>query len=91
LNNSRTQGRGLFKIQLQDFKKVRILDVARISPLARIKLRKEAQKLLNKPRENFNKSVVEIDKILIGEYNQHTGSRLSYDELINELNNVMIR
>ncbi len=87
LSNSRSQGNGLRKIQLYEFKEVKVIDINKLSEQTIKKLELLGKELMNVSRyENAQTHIIEqIDLVLIDEYNEKTSSSLTVDELINEI------
>ena len=87
LSNSRSQGNGLRKIQLYEFKEVKVIDINKLSEQTIKKLELLGKELMFMSRyENGQTHIIEqIDLVLIDEYNEKTSSSLTVDELINEL------
>ena len=87
LSNSRSQGNGLRKIQLYEFKEVKVIDVNKLSEKTIKKLEFLGKELMNVSRyDNEQKHIIEqIDLVLIDEYNENTSSSLTIDVLNNEI------
>lgn len=87
LSNSRSQGNGLRKIQLYEFKEVKVIDINKLSEQSIKKLELLGKELMNVNRyENGQKEIIEqIDSVLIDEYNKKNGSSLTIDDLNNEI------
>ncbi|MDP2162500.1 MAG: Eco57I restriction-modification methylase domain-containing protein, partial [Flavobacterium sp.] len=87
LSNSRSQGNGLRKIQLYEFKEVKVIDINKLSEQAIKKLELLGKELMNVSRyENGQKHIIEqIDLVLIDEYNEKNSSSLTVVELNNEI------
>lgn len=87
LSNSRSQGNGLRKIQLYEFKEVKVIDINKLSEQTIKKLELQGKELMNVSRyENGQKQIIEqIDLVLIDEYNEKISSSLTVDELNNEI------
>ncbi len=87
LSNSRSQGNGLRKIQLYEFKEVKVIDINKLSEKNIKKLELLGKELMNVSRyENGQKQIVEqIDLLLIDEYNKINSSSITIDELNNEI------
>jgi len=87
LNNSRSQGNGLRKIQLYEFKEVKVIDVKNISSETIKELEGLGKSLMTSNRyDNQQNEIIEqIDSILLNEYNNYNNSSIGIDELINEL------
>jgi len=87
LNNSRSQGNGLRKIQLYEFKEVKIIDIKNFSSETIKELEGLGKSLMTSNRyDNQQNEIIEqIDSILLNEYNNYNNSSIKIDELINEL------
>jgi adenine-specific DNA-methyltransferase len=87
LNNSRSQGNGLRKIQLYEFKEVKIIDVRSISNKSINELEELGKLLLiaNRYDKQQNEIIEQIDIILLNEYNEYNNSSIEIKELKNEL------
>ena len=87
LSNSRSQGNGLRKIQLYEFKEVKVIDINKLSEKNIKKLELLGKELMNVSRyENGQKQIIEqIDLLLIDEYNKINSSSITVDELNNEI------
>lgn len=87
LSNSRSQGSGLRKIQLYEFKEVKVMDVNRLSEQTLKKLDSLGTELMNLNRyENEQRQIIEqIDLTLLNEYNEQYNSSVTIDELNNEI------
>ncbi len=87
LSNSRSQGNGLRKIQLYEFKEVKVIDINKLSEQTIKKLELSGKELMNVSRyENGQKYIIEqIYLVLIDEYNKINGSSITIDELNNEI------
>lgn len=87
LSNSRSQGNGLRKIQLYEFKEVEVIDINKLSEKNIKKLELLGKELMNVSRyENGQKQIIEqIDLLLIDEYNIINSSSITIDELNNEI------
>ncbi len=87
LNNSRSQGNGLRKIQLYEFKEIKVIDIKNISTESINELEGLGKSLMNSNRydNQQNEIVKQIDTILLNEYNNYNNSSIGIDELINEL------
>lgn len=88
LKNSRSQGIGLFKIQLKQFKDVPIINVNKLSEDARLKLNNLGKKFLNQNRDNCDSIISQIDEILIKEYNSYFDADINRNILINKINEI---
>lgn len=87
LSNSRSQGNGLRKIQLYEFKEVKVIDIKKLSEQTVNKLNLLGKELMNVSRyDNGQKHIInQIDLVLIEEYNEKNSSSLTIDELNNEI------
>lgn len=90
LDNSRSQGKGLYKIQLYDFKKVRIVNVDKLSTDSRIKLKQLGIQLAKSSRFTKKKEdlIDAIDSILLDEFNKYNNSNTTKDFLANSINKI---
>jgi adenine-specific DNA-methyltransferase len=88
LKHSRSQGKGLFKIQLYEFLKVPIININYLSIETINKLTELGQKLANCFRNNKENILSEIDVILINEYNQYNEANIGLHTLYEALNNI---
>lgn len=87
LNNSRSQGNGLRKIQLYEFKEIKVIDIKNISTESINELEGLGKSLMNSNRydNQQNEIIKQIDTVLLNEYNNYNDSSIGIDELINEL------
>lgn len=87
LNHSRNQGNGLRKIQLYEFREVKIIDVEKLSNHSSNELEKLGKSLMAANRyNNKQKKIIErIDSILLIEYNAHTNSSMSLEAVRTEI------
>lgn len=87
LSNSRSQGNGLRKIQLYEFKEVKVIDIKKLSKATISRLKLLGEELMNIDRyENGHQQIIErIDLVLIDEYNDTNDSSLTIDDLNNEI------
>src|SRR5690554_1611526 len=87
LSNSRSQGNGLRKIQLYEFKEVKVIDIKKLSKTAisRLKMLGEELMNINRYESGHQQIIVQIDLVLIDEYNGINNSLLTIDELNNEI------
>nr|WP_315231038.1 Eco57I restriction-modification methylase domain-containing protein [uncultured Flavobacterium sp.] len=87
LNNSRSQGNGLRKIQLYEFKEVKTIDVKKLSSTSIKKLEILSKSLMFANRyDNEQKETIEqIDSILLKEYNDYNDTSITIGELKNEI------
>jgi hypothetical protein len=77
----------LRKIQLYEFKEVKVIDINKLSEKNIKKLELLGKELMNVSRyENGQKQIIEqIDLLLIDEYNKINSSSITIDELNNEI------
>ena len=75
------------KIQLYEFKEVKVIDINKLSEENIKKLELLGKELMNVSRyENGQKQIIEqIDLLLIDEYNKINSSSITVDELNNEI------
>lgn len=87
MNNSRSQGNGLRKIQLYEFKEIKVIDIKNISSKSINELEELGKSLMISERYNNkqNEIIEQIDSILLNEYNNYNNAAIGADELINEL------
>lgn len=87
LNNSRSQGKGLRKIQLYEFKEIKVIDIKNISSETIKELEGLGKLLMISERydNQQNEIIKQIDAILLNEYNKYNNSSIGINELINEL------
>lgn len=87
LSKSRNQGNGLRKIQLYEFKEVKIIDINSISKESINQLEELGKSLIITKRydDQKNKIIRQIDHILLTEYNQYNNTSITNRELENEL------
>lgn len=87
LNNSRSQGNGLRKIQLYEFKEIKIIDVKKLSSQSIKELERLSKFLMFANRyDNEQKDTIEkIDTILLNEYNEYNDTSITIEELKNEI------
>lgn len=87
LSNSRSQGNGLRKIQLYEFKEVKVFDVNKLSEQTVNKLNLLGKELMKASRyDNGEMNIIKkIDLVLIDEYNEKNSSSLAIDDLNNEI------
>lgn len=87
LNNSRSQGNGLRKIQLYEFKEVKVIDIKNISSKSINELEELGKSLMiaNRYDNQQNEIIEQIDMILLNEYNEYNNSSFVIEELKNEL------
>ncbi|VAW17276.1 hypothetical protein MNBD_BACTEROID03-2814 [hydrothermal vent metagenome] len=87
LNNSRSQGNGLRKIQLYEFKEVKVVDTKNISSKSINELEELGKSLMiaNRYDNQQNEIIEQIDFILLNEYNEYNNSSIGIEELKNEL------
>lgn len=91
LRHSRSQGNGLRKIQLYEFKTVSIPNYKCFSRNAISELIKLGEKLqrIQRYSQEPNSIINEIDNVIIKEYNNTTGEDISLTEIHNELNELI--
>ena len=87
LNNSRSQGNGLRKIQLYEFREVKVIDIKNISSKSINELEKLGKSLMtaNRYDKQQNEIIEQIDFILLNEYNKYNNSSIELEELKTEL------
>lgn len=87
LSNSRSQGNGLRKIQLYEFKEVKVFDVNKLSEQTVNKLNLLGKELMKASRYDNGQIYIikKIDLVLIDEYNEINSSSLAIDDLNNEI------
>ena len=87
LNNSRSQGNGLRKIQLYEFKEIKVIDIKIISKKSINKLKVLGKSLMfsNRYGKQQNEIINKIDSVLLNEYNNYNNSSIEFEDLINEL------
>jgi len=87
LNSSRSQGNGLRKIQVYEFKEIAVVDIKKISNQSLKKLEELGQALMNSDRYNKheNEIIAQIDSVLLNEYNEYSNSSITVKELATEL------
>lgn len=87
LSNSRSQGNGLRKIQLYEFKEVKVFDVNKLSEQTVNKLNLLGKELMKASRYDNGQMYIikKIDLVLIDEYNEKNSSSLAIDDLNNEI------
>jgi adenine-specific DNA-methyltransferase len=88
LKHGRSQGKGLFKIQLYEFKEVPIINIQALSSESVKKLTNLGQKLADCFRENKGEIISEIDITLIKEYNNYNSLNINQHILNEAINNV---
>ncbi len=87
LNRSRSQGNGLRKIQLYEFKEVRVFNIDQLPDQTVIELAELGASLLLENRYQKNKHAIleKIDVLLLDQYNNYNNSLISLEDLRNEL------
>jgi superfamily II DNA helicase RecQ len=87
LNNSRSQGNGLRKIQLYEFKEIKVINIKNISSKSINELEDLGKSLMitNRYDNQQNEIIEQIDIILLNEYNEYNNSLITIEELKNEL------
>ena len=78
---SRSQGRGLFKIQLQQFKDIPVINPKSLDKKSKEVLNQFGQKLIMADRHNSQEIIKEIDSVLITEINKNQSERINKDEI----------
>lgn len=81
----RSQGRGLFKIQLEQFKMLPILDCSILNKQTLLRLTQLGSKLISSIRRNSDQIIDEIDDILLKEIRAKTESKVTYNQIVNEI------
>jgi adenine-specific DNA-methyltransferase len=91
LSNSRSQGNGLRKIQLYEFKGINVIDAQKLSEESTIELEKLGELLLklNRYKNKQQKVIEQIDSVLLGDYNEHNSSSIRLEQLQKELNEYL--
>ena len=84
LKNSKSQGRGLFKIQLNKFKTLPIIDINKLSDESKSELKNLGEKLINTKREYSDEIIKKIDLVLLKEINKKN-PKINLVELKNKL------
>ena len=87
LSNSRSQGNGLRKIQLYEFKEVKVIDINKLSEptIKKLELLGKELRIENRYKTGHKQKIEQIDLVLIDEYNDKTSSSLTIDDLNNEI------
>ncbi|MCX2678848.1 Eco57I restriction-modification methylase domain-containing protein [Galbibacter sp. EGI 63066] len=87
LNNSRSQGNGLRKIQLYEFNEIKVVDVNKISNQSLKRLEKLGETLANENRydDNQNEIIRKIDAVLLKEYNEYNNTSIELEVIESEL------
>jgi hypothetical protein len=85
----KSQGRGLFKIQLGRFRKVPILDAKKLSMKTLANLENLGRKLAHMDRSDSKGTLKKIDELLLNEINVHLGMKLSLRQLEKEIKNLI--
>lgn len=88
LKFGKSQGGKLFKIQLNKFIKVPIVNVTKLSENNRIKLNELGKNLIKIRRDNAKKIISIIDKILIEEYNKINEEKINLEIINNAINEI---
>lgn len=90
LLHSRSQGNGLRKIQLYEFKKVPIIDISKLSNCSIKQLKLAGQKLKSVDRFSEEKETMinEIDEILVKEYNSFSKIQITTTQLYKDIQNI---
>jgi hypothetical protein len=81
-NEARDQGRGLKKIQLYEFRKVKVPNESILTNKQKKQLIDLGIKLTETPRHQEKPITNEIDKLLIDAYNQSSEYKLNFNELM---------
>jgi len=84
----KSQGDGLFKIQLSQFKKVPVIDICKLKKKAKDKLDLLGRELTKTKRADSNEVLQKIDKVLIEVFNAITGKTTSYAQWVEEVENL---
>lgn len=84
----KSQGRGLFKIQLEQFKKLPILNANKLDESSKEKLEKLCVRLFDTPRDSSSDIIREIDKILIKSINKSNKKKISILEIVEEIEKI---
>ena len=71
LKYSKTQGEGLFKIQLNEFRKIKVINLNKISRENKLQLAKLGKELSLKNRKESSNIISNIDKILINQFKKY--------------------
>lgn len=84
LNKSRSQGNGLRKIQLYEFKETRVIDLRRLTTETLEKLSALGRQLkkVNRYSDLKHEFIKRIDILLLNAYNYYTNSNISLNNLI---------
>jgi hypothetical protein len=80
LKNSRTQGKGLRKIQLYEFREVLVLNPALLRTEEVSELRKLGTRLIHIEKTSHEKALWEIDQLLLRVYNRLANTEVSLNE-----------
>jgi hypothetical protein len=81
LKNSRTQGKGLRKIQLYEFREVPILNPAVLETEKTNELKKLGSRLISAEESNYDEVLCEIDQIVLDVYNKTVNTNVSLREV----------
>ncbi len=84
----RSQGRGLFKIQLAQFKSIPVLDVNRLDAPTKEKLGGLGKSLMKLDRKNSDHVIAEIDETIIQFLNRTLNINLTVAKLSDELSRL---
>ena len=87
LNNSRSQGNGLRKIQLYEFKEVKVVDFKKLSSKSIKELERLSESLIltNRYYKEQKEIIEQIDLVLLSEHNRYNGTSITIEVLNNEL------
>lgn len=85
---SRNQGRGLFKIQLRQFKDIPVINPMNLDKNCKNILYRLGQKLIVTDRSDSKKIIEEIDTVLITEVNKNQNKRINKDEIYAFIDNA---
>lgn len=90
LIHSRNQGNGLRKIQLYEFKQIPVIDSNKLSneTIAQLEIAGEKLKSVGRFEEGKEKMIMEIDAILIKEYNLQSKIPITPEQLNNDIQNI---
>lgn len=88
LKFGKSQGRGLFKIQLNKFKNIPIIDTNKLSKETSQKLVIIGKELLDTNRKHSEALLLEIDNLLITELNLFQKNPVTRQQLLDEINKI---
>ena len=80
--NARTQGRGLKKLQLYEFKKVRMFRKDLLSESELKKIRKYGKALCSSKAGQDKNLIKKVDLVLLNFLNKTTGKNINYEDVI---------